>query len=67
MTWIQIGTLAVANFVSVLFAIWLFRWIDYRRKRKFVDGLLDQMQEKISTEMNFQDLVKRFDDDEERR
>ena len=64
MTWIQFGALVLANFVSVLVAIWIFRWVDYRRKRKFVDGLLDQMQEKISTEINFQDLVRRFEDEE---
>jgi hypothetical protein len=64
MTWIQLGTLVVANFVSVLFAIWIFRWVDYRKKKKFIDGFLDQMQEKISTEMNFQDLVKRLEDED---
>jgi len=64
MTWIQLGTLVVANFVSVLFAIWVFRWVEYRKKKKFIDGFLDQMQEKISTEMNFQDLVKRLEDED---
>ena len=62
MTWIQFGLLVVANFISVLFAIWIFRWTDYRKKKKFVEGFLNQMEEKISTEMNFQDLVKRFED-----
>lgn len=62
MTWIQFGLLVLANFISVLAAIWIFRWTDYRKKKKFVEGLLDQMEEKISTEINFQDLVKRFED-----
>lgn len=62
MTWIQFGLLVVANFVSVFVAIWIFRWTDYRKKKKFVEGFLNQMEEKISTEMNFQDLVKRFED-----
>jgi uncharacterized membrane protein len=64
MTWIQFGLLVLANFMSVVFAISIFRWSDYRKKKKFVNGILDQMEEKISTEMNFQDLVKRFEDEE---
>jgi hypothetical protein len=62
MTWIQFGLLAVTNFISVLVAIWIFRWTDYRKKKKFVEGFLNQMEEKISTEMSFIDLVKRFED-----
>jgi uncharacterized membrane protein len=67
MTWIQFGLLAVLNFMSVLGAVALLRWVDIRRKQKFVDGFLNQMEEKISTEIKFGDLVKRFEEDEERK
>jgi hypothetical protein len=40
--------------------------MDVRRKRKFVNELLDQMEDKISTEIKFGDLVKRFQEDEEK-
>jgi hypothetical protein len=66
MTWIQFGLLAVLNFMSVLGAVAFLRWVDIRRKQKFVDGFLNQMEEKISTEIKFGDLVKRFEEDEER-
>ena len=67
MTWIQFGLLAVLNFMSVLGAVALLRWIDLQRKRKFVDQFLNQMEDKISTEIKFGDLVKRFEEDEDRR
>lgn len=63
MTWIQFGLLVVLNFFSVLGAVTLLKWIDTQRKRKFVEGLLNQMEEKISTEIKFGDLVKRFEED----
>jgi uncharacterized membrane protein len=67
MTWIQFGLLAVLNFMSVLGAVSLLRWIDIQRKRKFVDEFLNQMEDKISTEIKFGDLVKRFEEDEGRK
>lgn len=66
MTWIQFGLLALVNFVSVLAAVGVIRGIDNRRKRKVVESFVDLVQEKISTEMNFQDLVKRFEEGERR-
>jgi uncharacterized membrane protein len=63
MTWIQFGLLVVLNFFSVLGAVTLLRWIDNVRKRKFVETILTQMEEKISTEIKFGDLVKRFEED----
>ena len=66
MTWIQFGLLAVLNFLSVLGAVSLLKWMDMRRKRKFVSEFLNQMEDKISTEIKFGDLVKRFQEDEEK-
>jgi hypothetical protein len=66
MTWIQFGLLALVNFVSVLAAVGVIRGIDNRRKRKVVESFVELVQEKISTEMNFQDLVKRFEEGERR-
>jgi hypothetical protein len=65
MTWVQFGLLAVLNFASVFGALSFLKWMDTRRKRKFVESFLDQMEDKISTEMKFGDLVKRFQEDEE--
>jgi uncharacterized membrane protein len=67
MTWIQFGLLAVLNFMSVLGAVSLLKWIDIKRKRKFVDNFLNQMEDKISTEIKFGDLVRRFEEDEGRK
>jgi hypothetical protein len=66
MTWIQFGLLALVNFVSVFAAVGAIRGIDNRRKRKVVESFVELVQEKISTEMNFQDLVKRFEEGERR-
>jgi uncharacterized membrane protein len=67
MTWIQFGLLAVLNFMSVLGAVSLLRWIDIKRKQKFVDNFLNHMEDKISTEIKFGDLVRRFEEDEGRK
>lgn len=67
MTWVQFGLLAVLNFVSVFVAIAVLRDIDRRQKKKAIEAFIDHVEEKISTEMNFQDLVKRFEEDEEGR
>lgn len=64
MTWIQFGVLALMNFASVFAAVYVMRAIDNRRKRKAIESFIDHVEEKISTEMNFQDLVKRFEQDE---
>lgn len=66
MTWIQFGLLAVLNFASVFTALSLLKWMDTRRKRKFVESFLNQMEDKISTEIKFGDLVKRFQEDEDK-
>lgn len=67
MTWVQFGLLAVLNFASVFVAIAVLRGIDRRQKKKAIEAFIDHVEEKISTEMNFQDLVKRFEEDEEGR
>lgn len=64
MSWIQFGLLAVLNFLSVFVAIATLRAIDRREKKKMVEKILDHMEEKISTEIDFQNLVKRFEEDE---
>lgn len=66
MTWIQFGLLIFLNFMSVLGAAAILRWIDMRQKRKFYDQMIKPLQEKISTEISFGDLVRRFEEDEGR-
>lgn len=65
MTWIQFALLAVVNSLSIFGTISVLKWMDTRRKRKFVESFLDQMEDKISTEIKFGDLVKRFQEDED--
>jgi hypothetical protein len=64
MTWIQFGLLALLNFASVFAAVWIFKIIENQRRLKAIESFIDHVEEKISTEMNFQDLVKRFEEGE---
>jgi len=64
MTWIQFGLLALLNFASVFAAVWIFKIVENHRRRKAIESFIDHVEEKISTEMNFQDLVKRFEEGE---
>lgn len=64
MDWIQFGLLVVANFLSVLVGYAVIRNYEMRKKRKFVNEILDQMEEKISTEVKFGDIVKQFEEED---
>jgi hypothetical protein len=64
MTWIQFGLLALLNFASVFAAVWIFKIIENQRRLKAIESFIDHVEEKISTEMNFQDLVERFKEGE---
>jgi transcriptional regulator CtsR len=64
MDWIQFGLLVVANFASVLVGYAVIRNYEMRKKRKFVNAFLDDMEQKISTEIKFGDIVKQFDEED---
>lgn len=64
MTWIQFGLLALLNFASVFAAVWIFKAIENNRRQKMIGSFINHVEGKISTEMNFQDLVKRFQEGE---
>lgn len=53
--------LAVLNFVSVFAAVATMKWLDSRKKRQFAEMVINELGERISTEVNFQDIVSRFD------
>lgn len=61
-----VAVIAITNFVSVFLAVGTMRYLDYRRKRKVAEFLMNEIGEKISTEMNFQDIVNRLREQEER-
>jgi hypothetical protein len=63
MTWLQVGLLAVSNFASVLIAVSVVRYLDYRRKRKVAELIIDQLEKKISTEIDFQNIVREMRED----
>jgi hypothetical protein len=63
MTWLQVGLLAVSNFASVLIAVSVIRYLDYRRKKKVAELIIDQLEKKISTEIDFQNIVREMRED----
>lgn len=63
MTWLQVGLLAVSNFVSIFIAVSLLRYLDYRKKKKVAEIIIDQLEKKISTEIDFQNIVREMRED----
>jgi hypothetical protein len=63
MTWLQVGLLAVSNFVSIFIAVSILRYLDYRKKRKVAEIIIDQLEKKISTEIDFQNIVREMRED----
>jgi hypothetical protein len=63
MTWLQVGLLAVSNFASVFIAVTILRYLDYRKKKKVAELIIDQLEKKISTEINFQNIVREMRED----
>jgi membrane protein insertase Oxa1/YidC/SpoIIIJ len=61
-----VAVIAVTNFVSVFAAALTLRYLDMRRKRKVAEFLMNEFAEKISTEMDFQEIIKRMKMQEER-
>ncbi len=59
--------LFVTNFVSVFIAVGTMKWLDDRRKRKIAEMLMEEIGEQISTEINFRDIVRRFEQTEGER
>ena len=58
--------LAITNFLSVFVAVGTMKWLDSRKKRKFAEMVITELGERISTEVNFQDIVSRFEQDEKK-
>lgn len=56
--------LAVLNFISVFMAVATMKWLDSRKKRQFAEMVITELGERISTEVNFQDIVSRFEQGE---
>jgi hypothetical protein len=63
MTWLQVGLLAVTNFVSVFTAVSVLRYLDYRKKKKVAEIIIDQLEKKISTEIDFENIVRNLRED----
>lgn len=61
-----VAVISVTNFVSVFLAFRLMRFLDMRRKRKLAEFLMNEFADKISTEMDFQEIVKQMRMQEER-
>jgi hypothetical protein len=63
MTWLQVGLLAVSNFVSIFIAVSVLRYLDYRKKKKVAEIIIDQLEKKISNEISFQNIVREMRED----
>jgi hypothetical protein len=63
MTWLQVGLLAVSNFASVFIAVSVMRYLDYRKKKQVAEIIITQLEKKISTEIDFENIVRNMRED----
>ena len=68
-TWTQwlvlVGVVAITNFVSLAVIFAGTSYLSDRRKRKVFDPILEKLEESIMDEINFMDLVRRYEQDDE--
>jgi|DEB0MinimDraft_10_1074344.scaffolds.fasta_scaffold21001_2 ABC-type proline/glycine betaine transport system permease subunit len=71
MSWTQwlatMGVVLVANFLSLAFIFGAVSALNERRKRQMIEPLLDDLEKKITTELDFMNIVQNFDGDEDDR
>jgi ABC-type proline/glycine betaine transport system permease subunit len=71
MSWPQwlatMGVVLVANFLSLAFIFGAVSALNERRKRQMIEPLLDDLEKKITTELDFMNIVQNFDGDEDDR
>ena len=69
MSWTQwlatMGVVLVANFLSLAFIFGAVSALNERRKRQMIEPLLDDLEQKIMTELDFLNIVQNFDGNEE--
>jgi len=61
------GVVLVANFLSLAFIFGAVSALNERRKRQMIEPLLDDLEKKITTELDFMNIVQNFDGDEDDR
>lgn len=64
--WLVLPLIFFTNFMSIYLAIRLMHTIDQKRKQKVAEFFIKELGEKISTEMDFQRIVKQFQENERR-
>lgn len=71
MSWPQwlatMGVVLVANFLSLAFIFGAVSALNEKRKRQMIEPLLDDLEKKITTELDFMNIVQNFDGDEDDR
>lgn len=60
LSWGQIALLGFINGVSIFATLGFFRWLDMQRKRKIAELMISEIEDKISNELNFNEIVKEF-------
>ena len=69
MSWTQwlvtVGVLVVTNFFSLTIIFGVSSALNEKREREKLKGMIDDLEKKIVTELNFIDIVQNFDDDDE--
>lgn len=64
--WLVLPLIFFTNFMSIYLAIRLMHMVDQKRKQKVAEFFIKELGEKISTEMDFQRIVKQFQENERR-
>lgn len=64
--WLVLPLIFFTNFMSIFLAIMLMGAVDRRRKRKVVEFMMNEIGQKISTDMDFQEIIKGFQEQERR-
>lgn len=69
MTWVQwlglVTVVTITNFVSLGLIFGIVSYVSDQRKKKVFDPILEKLEESIMDEINFMDIVRNFERDDE--